>query len=290
MPRSKSRAIAYAVLLISTAIWGFAVPIIKYTFQFTTPNQFLFYRYIFASIFFIPIFLIYRSRKKHKINHLNTFLLAILGTPLYLAPFFYGLQLTSSVEASILGSSSTVFTILMGVVFLREKLSSNEKKGLLIALLGAFFIAFEPLFSNQASPSLSIKGNLLIILSTVIGTIFLLITKKIKSNPVYLSLYSYLVSIPFFYLLMKFEGLPFSLNANALPGILFMAIAGSIIAFWAYQEGQNRIEASEAAVFSYLRPAFAIPLSLLWLKESFSPLAITATIIIIYGVYISEKQ
>jgi len=69
-----------------------------------------------------------------------------------------------------------------------------------------------------------------------------------------------------------------------------MAIGGSIIAFWAYQEGQKRIEASEAAIFSYLQPAFAIPLSLLWLKEPFSPLTMIATATIITGVYLSEKR
>jgi drug/metabolite transporter (DMT)-like permease len=69
-----------------------------------------------------------------------------------------------------------------------------------------------------------------------------------------------------------------------------MAIGGSIIAFWAYQEGQKRIEASEAAIFTYLQPAFSIPLSLIWLKEPFTPVTILATVIIISGVYLSEKR
>lgn len=69
-----------------------------------------------------------------------------------------------------------------------------------------------------------------------------------------------------------------------------MGLGGSVIGFWAYQEGQKRIEASEAAIFTYLQPVFAIPLAIVWLKEAFSPVAIIATLIIAIGVYISEKR
>ena len=290
MPRSKTRTLAYLILLLNTALWGFSAPIIKYSFQFVSPSLFLFYRYLIASLIFLPIFLIYRSRTNHRINHLQTFLVALIGTPLVLLPLFYGLNQTTAVEASILESSSPVFTILMCLLFLRETLKPKEWKGLAVALVGTFMIALEPLITGHNHIQLSIEGNLLIILSNIIWTAFLLLSKKFKTNSVYLSFYSFVVSIPFFFFINSTQHLSFSLNSQALPGIIYMAIGGSIIAFWAYQEGQKRIEASEAAIFTYLKPAFAIPLSILWLKESFSPVAIIATILIIFGVFISEKR
>ena len=290
MPRLKNRYIAYAILLLNTALWGLSAPIIKYSFQFVSPSLFLFYRYLFAATLFFPIFLIYRSRTHHRIDHLRTFCIALLGTPLCLLPLFYGLNMTTAIEASILESSSPIFTILMCLLFLRETLKPKEWKGLILALLGTFMIALEPLITGHNHIHLSIQGNLLIILSNVIWTAFILLSKKIKTNPVYLSFYSFLVSIPFFYFITVSQNLSFSLNPLALPGIFYMAIGGSIIAFWAYQEGQKRIEASEAAVFTYLKPAFAIPLSIFWLKEAFSPVAIVATVLIVVGVFISEKR
>lgn len=290
MPRSKNRNLAYVILLLNTAIWGISAPIIKYSFQFITPSLFLFYRYFIASLIFLPIFLIYRSKTNHRINHLQTFLVALIGTPFVLLPLFYGLNQTTAVEASILEASSPIFTILMCILFLKETLKPKEWKGLAIALVGTFIIAIEPLISGQNHIQLSIQGNLLIILSNIIWTAFLLLSKKFKVNSVYLSFYSFVVSIPFFFFITSSQNLSFSLNPQALPGILFMAIGGSIIAFWAYQEGQKRIEASEAAIFTYLKPAFAIPLSIIWLREAFSPVAIIATVFIIVGVFISEKR
>jgi len=175
-------------------------------------------------------------------------------------------------------------------LFLKETVKPKEWKGLALAFLGTLIIALEPLFTGNSHVQLSFQGNLLIILSNIFWTVFLLLSKKLKTNPVYLSFYSYVVSIPFFYFLSVSQGLSFTLNPQALPGILYMTIGGSIVGFWAYQEGQRRIEASEAAVFTYLRPVFAIPLSILWLKESFSPIAIIATAVIIIGVFVSEKR
>lgn len=290
MPRSKNRLLAYSILLLNTALWGFSAPIIKYSFQFTSPSLFLFYRYVIAAALFLPIFLLYRSRNHHHIDHLRTLFIAILSTPLCLIPLFYGLNMTSAVEASILESSSPIFTILMCIVFLKETLEPKEWKGLGIALLGTLLITLEPLIAGFNHLQLSVQGNLLIILSNLIWTAFILLSKKFKTNPVYLSFYSFVVSLPIFFFLHSSQNLSFVLNTQALPGILYMAIGGSIIAFWAYQEGQKRIEASEAAVFTYLKPAFAIPLSIIWLKEAFSPVAIIATILIIVGVYVSEKR
>lgn len=290
MPKPSNRTLAYAILLLNSALWGISAPIIKYSFEFISPSLFLFYRYLIATIVFLPIFLLYKSRHRHNINHPQTLFVALLGTPLCLLPLFYGLSQTSAVEASILESSSPVFTILTAIIFLGEKLKPKERKGLFLAILGTFVITFEPFIITGSNLQLSVKGNLLIILSNAIWTVFLLLSKKFKANPIYLTFYSFLVSIPFFLLVQLQQNHGFTLNIQALPGVLYMAIGGSIIAFWAYQEGQKRIEASEAAVFTYLKPAFAIPLSILWLKESFSLVAILATMLIIIGVFISEKR
>ncbi len=288
---SKNRYIAYALLLLNSALWGFSPPIIKYSLQFISPNLFLFYRYILATLIFFPIFLFYRTKVKHqKINISHHITLALLGTPLTLLPLFYGLMASTSIESSILESSAPIFVILGGVLYLKEKIKTREWIGISIAFFGTLVLSFYPLFTTGLS-ALSIEGNLLIILSNIIWAAFLLLSKKDHVDPIYLTFYSFLLSIPFFlFLSLTCLNKTFYLNPQALPGILYMAIGGSIVAFWAYQEGQKRIEASEAAIFTYLKPVFTIPLAFLWLKEPFTPLAIISTTIIILGVYLSERR
>lgn len=290
---SKSRFKAYSFLLLNAALWGFAAPVIKYSLNFTTPAQFLFYRYLIATLIFFPIFLVHRSRTSPhapKTNFKWLITLAILGTPLTLLPLFYGLQATTSIEASILESSSPIFIILGSMVILKETLKRREWLGLIIAITGTLLLALEPVFTGQSLTSLSVKGNILVIVSDVIWAAFLIFSKKVRLDPISLTFASFVISIPFFLIMLLLERTGFTLSSQAVPGILYMAVGGSIIAFWAYQEGQRLIEASEAAIFTYLKPAFSIPLSILWLREPFTPVTMLATAVIVGGVYLSEKS
>jgi len=288
---SKTRSAAYLFLILNTALWGFGAPIIKYSLGFTTPTVFLLYRYIIASLIFFPIFLVHRAGSPRPMNFKHLIVLALLGTPLTLLPLFYGLTQTTSIEASLLVSSSPIFTVLGGIFFLKEKITGRELRGILIAVMGTLLLTLEPLFSGSGGPgSLSLKGNLLIVISNIIWASFLILSKKDHVDPISLSFVSFVISIPFFLLFSLLNHSGLSVSGQALPGIFYMAICGSIIAFWAYQEGQKRIEASEAAIFTYLQPAFSIPLSLIWLKEPFSPLTMLATGIIVTGVYLSERR
>jgi len=287
---SKTRFKAYSFLLLNAALWGFAPPIIKYSLGYTSPAIFLFIRYLLATLIFFPIFLLHRTRNHSKISYKRILLLALLGTPLTLLPLFYGLGVTTSIEASILEACSPIFIILGSLIYLKETVTKKEWSGVLIAVAGTLLLVAEPLFSGSPMSSLSIKGNLLIILSDIVWASFLILSKKTHSDPIVLSFFSFLISIPFFFVMLLLEQSTFAVDPRAVPGILYMAVGGSIIAFWAYQEGQKMIEASEAAIFSYLKPIFTIPLAILWLREPLAPLTIIATMIIISGVYLSEKS
>lgn len=290
---SKTRFKAYSLLLLNAALWGFAAPVIKYSLEFTTPALFLFYRYIIATLIFFPIFLLHRARTSPhapKTNFKWLITLALLGTPLTLLPLFYGLHATTSIEASILESSSPIFIVLGSIIILKETLKPKEWAGLVIAICGTLLLALEPLVSGHSFSSLSVKGNLLVITSDIIWAAFLIFSKKIHLDPIKLTFTSFVISIPFFLVMIMAEKSGFSLPSAAVPGVIFMAVGGSIIAFWAYQEGQKLIHASEAAIFTYLKPAFSIPLSIIWLKEPFSPITMIATAIIVSGVYLSEKR
>lgn len=284
------RVIAYFLLLLNAALWGAAPPIIKDSFSFVSPSVFLLYRFFIASVLFTPIFIRLKQHHEHKTNPWLLLSLALLGTPLTLYPLFLGLNLTSSLEGSLIEASSPMFTILGGLIFLHEMIKPKEWLGLAVAILGTAVLTLEPVLSGNHATFTSLSGNLLIVFSNIIWASFLLLSKKTRTNPTELTFVSFLVSIPFFLLLAVFEGQSLLPDTRALPGIIYMAVFGSIVAFWAYQEGQKRIEASEAAIFSYLKPIFTLPLSLFWLHEPLRLITLIGALVTLTGVYISEKR
>lgn len=293
---SSKRSFAYALLLLNTILWGLSPPIIKKALDFVTINQFLFARYLIAGLLFTPIYFLMRRGKKTSLRHANwplLIFLALLGTPLTLIPLYEGIKLTTSLEASILTATGPLLIILGGSLFLKEKISRNEKLGLLVAILGTLILTFEPLVRHGTGFKFSLLGNLLTLLSNLIWAAFLLLAKKTKADAGQVSLLSYLVSIPVFLVLMFFDSPAVISHTQplaplAILGILYMAIFGSVIAFWAYAKGQEYIEASEASIFTYLQPIFTFPLAYLWLHENFTPVSLLACLVIAAGVYVSE--
>jgi len=293
---SSKRSFAYALLLLNTILWGLSPPIIKVALNFVSINQFLLGRYLLASLIFLPIYLL--TRKKSPSITTNNYklliLLALLGTPLTLIPLYEGIKLTSSIESSILTATGPLLIIIGGRIFLHEKITQNEKIGLIIALIGTLLLALGPLVIDGPGFKISLLGNLLILGSNLIWTAFLLLVKKLKVDASQISLVSYLTAIPIFLLLMLLEPSKIlnssilNLNSTAIFGIAYMALAGSIIAFWAYTKGQEYIEAGEAAIFTYLQPLITFPLAYFWLHESISSVGLAACLLIAAGVYVSE--
>lgn len=291
---SSKRSFAYALLLLNTILWGLSPPIIKVALNFVSINQFLLGRYLLASLIFLPIYFLTQKKTGLEIRNLKlVILLALLGTPLTLIPLYEGIKLTSSIEASILTATGPLMIIIGGGLFLKERITRNEKLGLTVAILGTLLLILGPIINDGVGFKFSLLGNFLILGSNIIWTVFLLLVKKLKVDASQISLVSYLVAIPIFALLLFLEPSSLNtkyliLNTSALFGIIYMAIGGSIIAFWAYTKGQEYIEAGEAAIFTYLQPLITFPLAYFWLHESISSVGLAACLLIAAGVYISE--
>ena len=293
-----ARKLAYAALLINTLLWGLALPIVKPALSFVTPTQFLYFRYLIAA----PLTLLFLPFLKFPHLSLNKFgkilLLEFIGTPILLAILYTGLEKTSGLEASLLGATSPLFTILGGIWFLHERQTKREWQGFALAMFGTAILALEPLFLGNHTLNFSgLTGNFLIILQNLIWAGYLLYAKKLYRglSKLLVTAFSYWLGLVSFggYLVFSHSLPPISLltsNLSLLIPVLYMAIFGSIIALALYLYGQDKIEASEASVFTYLQGVVAIPASFLLLGEKPSWLVALAILVISYGVLRAEQK
>ena len=271
---ARQRKLAYLALLTATWIWGIAPPLIKYTLNFISPTTFLFYRFLLAGIILAPIIV-----KKRKQLNWSYGLIGLTGAPLNLLLLFEGIKRTSASEASVLAVISPLFTVIGGLIFLQEKLTANEKMGLGVAGVGILLtLAQSGLDQNH------LVGNLLVLAGSICWAFFTLMSKKQQTDPGLLTAVAFgggaIIAAP---LVDKW-----SVAAAAWPGVLYMAIGGSLIAYWAYSWGVKQIEASEASLFTYLQPMFGLPLAWLALREAVSFWFLLGTGLIAAGVVISE--
>ncbi len=228
----------------------------------------------------------------------------LIGTTLTLSLLYFGLRVTSALEASILVTTFPIFITIAGICCLKEKEERHEWIGLGIAFLCTVLLTAIPLLKSSHLPSsVSLIGNILIIGQNIFNAIYFILGKKYYHNLPKLfvtSISFYLGAVSFF--LLSLTEVHFSTQAlwqaaqidSQSPlvwlAVIYAAIFGSIIGLTTMIKGQDGIEVSEAGLFGYLQPLVFIPLSVWWLRESFTWTQFLLLLGVIFGVYISERR
>ncbi len=296
---TKKRKLAYLVLGINTIVWGLAAVAVKPALAFISPEKFLFYRFLIAGLVSLPILVwTFKSRKWRPGEILKVAGLELVGTTLILWMIYRALSLTSAIETSLIYSTSPLFVILAGIIFLRERETKREWRGLAIALAGTVLITAEPLIAGQRAGGGSTTGNILILLQNFVWAGYLVAAKKFyrKLPKLGVTAMSFWVGMASFFLLSLPQGNPVAALAAdwQIPAVQmavwYMAIFGSIIGATTYLIGQNLIEISEATVFTYAQAVVAVPAAMWWLGEGLSWVALVGIVVVAIGVYLTEKR
>ena len=292
---------AYIALLANAIIWGLAIPIVKLGFNNgLTPTFFLFARFALATLFSLPIFFILIRKKPTRnqitLKNITTItLLELLGTFAALWLLYQGISLTSAVASSLIAVTWPIFVVLGGIFILKEREEKHEWVGLILAITGTLALVISPLLQNGFKVEGSTTGNLLVLGQNLAIATYYLLAKKLYKNlnkwlVTHISFWVGTISFGIVLLLQNASPNLSTLTIWPLTAILYMSILGSIIALTLYLIGQDKIEASEASLFTYTQPVFAIPIAIVLLGESVSPIQILASVLILAGVFIAEKR
>lgn len=291
------RASAYLMMLLVSIIWGVAGPVIKYTLAYFPPLVFLSYRFAISTI----IALLYFSVTKHKTpKHMGGILLySFLAVPVGLGLIFFGFDKTTSFAGSVLSALGPIATVAAGALLLKEHVTKTERSGMLLALLGTLVVIFAPILGNGGSQFElfgRVEGNLILVIGQIIDVGSALLVKILLRNKVSATVLThisfiigFLVITPLALMSQNFSVLSTApLSAHA--GVWFMAIVSGTIAYTLRNQAVKTIEVSEAALFSYLYPLWAAPLSIFWLGEKITPVFLIGSGIIATGVLLAEHK
>lgn len=304
---NSTRMQAYGWLLLSSVIWGAAFVFIKPALEYITPFRFLFYRYVVATSISLFILIIF---KKNVHFDLKVFAVScaneLIGTGIALSFFYWGMSLTTSIEASIVTLLTPLLIVAGGVFILKEKETKREILGLVVAIIGIALIIATPIFSNNSSQvSLSRLGGLLLLFSSFADATYILIAKKIypkKSQSLLLAAAasSFVGLIFFFFLSLLEHSFSFALLYQTIisdlshpivwMAVIYMGVLGSLLALFALFKGQSLIEVSEAALFRYSTPIISIPLGVYFLHESLSIWQLIGFITVVAGIVLVETK
>lgn len=201
--------------------------------------------------------------------------------------------LTSSL-ASLISSTSPLAVFILSIAFSMQKFSIRGLVGVLLGFSGILLI-FKDGLQDLLSPEyrMGVIYMFIAISGWAFGTIF---TKKINHIPQNISLnlfyqfsFAGIIQIIFGFISAGSPDVE-SWSAVSILATVYLAIFGSVIAFFAFHFALKTISPTQISILSYVNTIIAISLGWLILNEPISITFITATVLIICGVFITNYK
>lgn len=194
------------------------------------------------------------------------FLLGLTGIFAYNIFFMYAMQLTSAVNGSLITAANPIVTAVLAALVLREKFTARLAGGALLSFVGVVLVISGG--SWQAIRALQFNfGDILAILSVLSWSLYALVIKSTsrRFSPMITTFYGFLTGT----LLLSPCGLlarpgPAALAGAgwpALTAVLYLALIGSVLAFFWWNRGVSILGAGRSSVFLNLIPVGTILIS-----------------------------
>lgn len=287
----------YFKLFISAFFWGGSSIAAKILMETTSPSIATILRFFGATI--ALFFLVKVPNRKVIVTlkeHVSLAISGIVGITFCYYFYFEGLNLSSTFNAALFEAATPLLTFLIALFLRKEKFEKFQFLGLIIAYCGVFVIVAQGSIHNIIQFNFS-AGDILLLLSTVCFAIYNILCRNISTSlPVtietyYIFLYGSIGLFP--WLLFKKIGndkLYWDISIVNIVCVIFLALGSSAIAYLFFNEGIKELGASKASKCINLVPVIAMVLTLIVLKDIPTLYQVIGAIIILTGIYVSQKK
>lgn len=288
MIASKIKFAASLYALMSISFWGISFVSTKAVLDKLDPYTLLVLRFGIGALFLLVLLVLKRYPLNIPLKYIpHLIVLGILGVFVHQVIQATALLTINASAAGWIISFSPVFTVILSVFFLHEKMTVLKASGMIVAIIGVLLVTTS---NNQQSFQLSINvGYLLMILSALNWAIYSVLLKRLHIQlpslvvTFYMCLIGFTLTTPFLVRNKGWEMMPFLTNVEWVH-LLFLGVFVSGVAYWYWAKALEVLEASQVSVFLYLEPVATLVTAILLLQEKIIPVSILGGIIIIIGV------
>ena len=292
-------ALTHAKLLFVAVVWGVGWVAGRVIALAVPPITAAWIRYIIAvSCFLIFLKVTDRwqlpSREQWKI----VVLIGFFSTCVYQAFFMYGMKYTAAGDASLMITFNPIFTALLAIPFLGERMNIRLGSGLVLALIGVFILFFY-------SPNIDIpfddrlKGNFLIAGAALAWALSSILMKKSMTaskdplSPLLLTVWSSVTGLLILTPWAAYEMLTIGISnpsQDAWISIVFLAIFSTVLSYVWFADGIKNLGAGKAALYVYLVPPFGILSAWILIDEKIGWSFILSFLLIVVGVALAQSE
>jgi drug/metabolite transporter (DMT)-like permease len=271
MPGPSARFVLI-VWWITCLIWSSVWLCIKIGVQDMPPATFASVRLVIALLVLLPVMALQRQPLPHRPRDwmlIGATGLLLLG--LNYAFLYWGAQYITSGLSAVLQAATPAFGLLFAHVLLDdERFTAWQVSGLLLGVIGVGVIFADQLYV-AGRPAFS--GCLAVTASALCVALGYVVVKKHGTHlrPIELTTGQMIVGlVPLLAIVFTREGNPLAVRwtTPAIASVLYLALAGSVTAFWLNYWLLKRIGATKLLAMSLVEPLIAVVLGAIVLREA----------------------
>jgi drug/metabolite transporter (DMT)-like permease len=284
---------AHILALLTIFIWGTTYISTKRLLVDFSPTEIMFFRFIIAFLVllaFSPSRIRFRSLKEELLFASA----GLAGVTMYFFLQNTSLVYTLASNAGVLISVAPFFTGILSWLILKDTvLRKNFFIGFAFSIIGVVLISFNGNFVLKLNP----LGDILAVSCAVAWAAYCVIMKKISAldYPTIpctrkIFFYGILTMLP----LLPF--LDFHLDPSRfyhLPNVfnmLFLGLGASALCFVTWNYAVSVLGPVRTSVYIYFNPIVTVVTSAIVLHERITPVAMAGVVLILSGLYLSEKR
>lgn len=234
-------------------------------------------------------------------NLLDLFFLSLFGTSLHYATQTWGLKYTTASNASVYAVTGPISILLIGSLFLQERISARKAAGISIALLGALTVTgwdtVAGVGASMAGPAgTRAAGDLLVFASIFMWGIFTVLGKSMTSrmDPLELTgavtIIGAVTMLPAALWEISSTGFSvLSIPPRAWLAIGFLGVTCSFLATLLYLVALKTMESQKVGAFLYTIPPMTIAVSHFQLGEPLTASLVAGSLLVLAGVFMTER-
>jgi drug/metabolite transporter (DMT)-like permease len=289
------RVSPYLLLTLANLFWAGNWIVGRGMREAVPPIALSFWRWVIALAFLLPLAWPYLKRDRAVLltGWRWLALLGILGTCLYNALTYLGLQQTEAINGLLLNSFIPIVIVALAWAFHGKRLRPIEALGIAASFLGVLNIIARGDPHNLLRLTLNI-GDIWILLSVVAWAAYtLLLPHRPKAHPLAflfaIALIGVAATLPF-YLMEVTAGRHIRSSVAAWSAIAYAGIFPAFLGFIFWNKGVEQVGASRAGLFIHLMPAFGILLAAIFLGEAMTAFHVVGIALIFGGILLTTRK
>jgi drug/metabolite transporter (DMT)-like permease len=205
-----------------------------------------------------------------------------------------GIATTTAINTGWIISVSPLALAVLSFIFLRERIGWSGVAGIAVAIAGILLLVSRGSLTDLEW--LQSRGDWLVLASACTWACYTVVTRDLvrRRHPLAVTFGILLVAAAFTTILLLIGSASLmsvrALSPRGITALLYLAIPGTALGHWFWQEGVARLGAARAGLYLYLEPLATLALAVPLLGEPFGPFVALGGGLVLLGVFIGQRD